>query len=131
MRAALTLPPVSASKDPADYPLFKGKISRWIWRIYTQRLTPAGRWFAIASAVFVAYGGASLELKAYMLAAYAAAIWWIALSAMILYRPRVKLAVTMPPRVSAGETAQVDLEIWRSSRTACRAPSTASQGKAR
>src|SRR6476619_604277 len=111
MPTRFLLPPTSPSKDPSDYPYFQGSISRWLWRIYIQRLTPAGRWFALATAVFVIYGGSSLQLQGYVLAAYAGALWLVALIAVVLYRPKVKLDARLSPRICAGETLPVDLTI--------------------
>ena len=115
-------PTACTSKDPSEYPLFTGGISRWIWRIYTQRFTPAGRWFLLGTSVFVMYGGASLQLQGYVLAGYAMALWGVAVIAMLFYRPRVKLWPMLPGRVAAGQTLQVDLEVeqlgrWRGSRS--------------
>jgi uncharacterized protein (DUF58 family) len=107
----LSFPPLSPSKDPADYAVFQGSISRWGWRIYTQRLTHAGRWFVLITGAFSAYGGASLMIQGYVLAAYASAIWWIALVAAWLYRPKVRLTTAFSDRVCAGELLPVDVEI--------------------
>src|SRR4051795_13002333 len=103
-RRQIAFPPLSPAKDPASYPLFQGEISRWIWRMYSQRLTSAGRWFALATALFGAYGGLSLQIQSFVIAAYAQAIWLIALLALLLYRPRVLLRADLAPRVSVGET---------------------------
>src|SRR4051812_15889042 len=111
MPARLAPPPFSPAKDPAQYPLFTGAISRWIWRVLTQRLTPAGRWFAGATVLFLAYGGASIQLQGYVLAIYAVALWCVAGVALLVYRPRVRLTARMADRVCAGETCPVDLEI--------------------
>jgi uncharacterized protein (DUF58 family) len=105
------LPSFSAAKDPADFPFFQGKISRWIWRMYTHRLTPAGRWLAAITVIFISYGGASLQLQGYVLAGYAATFWAVALVANLFYRPRVKLAVSVPPRTSVGQTLPVEIEV--------------------
>ncbi len=107
----LPLPPPSPCKDPAEYPLFKGGVSRTLWRLYTQRLTGPGRWFAAVTAVFVSYSGASLQLQGHVIAAYAGAIWAVAACAMLWYRPRVKLSAVAPSRVCAGQTLTVDVEI--------------------
>src|SRR5437764_3249721 len=111
MAMKLSLPPLSPGKDVADYPLFSGNVSRWLWRIYSQRLTSAGRWFALVTALFVGYGGTSLQLQGYVLSAYATALWWIALAAMLAYRPKVRLTARMASRVCAGEVLPVDLEV--------------------
>ena len=112
------LPPLSPTKDTADYPLLRGSISRWLWRIYTQRITPGGRWFILATAAFVAYGGASLQLQGYVPAVYAGAIWFIAMVGLLIYRPKVQLRARHSLRVCAGETLPIDIAIeqrgrWR------------------
>src|SRR3954451_19631705 len=84
--------------------------------MYSQRLTPAGRWFALATALFGAYGGLSLQIQSFVIAAYAQAIWLIALLALFLYRPRVLLRADLAPRVSVGETLPVDVEIKQQGR---------------
>ncbi len=106
-----SLPPLSPTKDPYNYPAFKGSVSRWIWRIYTQRLTPAGRWFALATVCFIGYGGTSLQLQGHVLAAYATVIWGIAIGALLVYRPRVKLEARLAERVCAGEIVPVEITI--------------------
>lgn len=105
------MPPLSPTKDPAQYALFSGAISRWMYRIFAQRLTTAGRWFVAVTLVFVAYGGASLQLQGYVLAGYAVALWVVAGGGMLFYRPKVRLTVRMAGRVCAGETLPVDLEV--------------------
>jgi len=111
MARRLSLPPLSPTKNLADNTILQGSISRWLWRVYTQRFTAGGRWFALATAIFVAYGGASLQVQGYVLAGYAAAIWWVAMAAMLLYRPRVAITARSSSRVCAGETIAVDVEI--------------------
>ena len=111
MAAKLFLPPLSPSKDHAGYPLLSGGISRWLWRVYSQRLTTAGRWLLLATAVFVGYGGTSLQLQGYMLAGYAAALWLVAGVAMYLYKPRVALTAHLCDRVCAGETLPIDIDL--------------------
>jgi uncharacterized protein (DUF58 family) len=111
MANKLRLPPMGPSKDVSDYPLFTSGVSRWMWRIYAQRLTPAGRWFALATAIFSMYGGISLQLQGYVPAGYTAVIWVWAVAAMLLYRPRVTLNARSPDRVCAGETIECDVEI--------------------
>jgi len=75
MATRLPLPSFSPAKDPADFPAFKGEITRWIWRVFTQRLTYAGRWFAVGSLLVIGYSGASLQMQAYALAGYLVALW--------------------------------------------------------
>ena len=107
----LRLPPLGPSKDVSDYPLFTSGVSRWIWRIYAQRLTSAGRWFALATAIFSMYGGISLQLQGYVPAGYAGVIWLVAFVAMLLYRPSVSLTSRCPDRVCCGETIECDIEL--------------------
>src|SRR5436305_12360061 len=116
MATRLSLPPLSPTKDLPNNTILQGSISRWLWRIYTQRLTAGGRWFALATAVFIAYGGASLQVQGYVLAGYAAAIWLVAMMAVLLYRPRVSLSTRSSARVCAGETIPVDVEIEQQGR---------------
>jgi uncharacterized protein (DUF58 family) len=111
MATKFSLPSLSPSKDPAQYPIFSGKISRWIWRIYAQRLTMAGRWFALVTLLFLAYGGASLQLQGFMLAGYAGALWAVAIAAMLFYRPKVKLTARLSTRVYAGQTLALEVEV--------------------
>ena len=107
----MNFPPMSPTKDHAGYAMLRGGVSRWLWRTYTQRLTPAGRWFMLATATFIAYGGASLYLQGYVLAGYAGALWLFALGAVWLYRPRVKLVAHLATRACAGEEIPVDVEV--------------------
>jgi uncharacterized protein (DUF58 family) len=62
------------------------------------------------------YAGASLQLQGYVIFAYVAAIWWVALAIAILVRPRVRCRAYLAERVCAGETMPVDLEIEPASR---------------
>src|SRR3954452_24737229 len=93
----LHLPPPSPSKDPANQPLMRGEISRWAWRLYTQRLTKAGRYLILPTIILSTYGGASLQLQGYVVFAYISAVWWVAIAAMVATRPRVRLAATFAP----------------------------------
>jgi uncharacterized protein (DUF58 family) len=99
------------SKDVSDYPLFTSGVSRWLWRIYAQRLTSAGRWFLLATAIFSIYGGISLQLQGYVPSGYVIVIWFVAAAGMLLYRPRVKLTVHMADRVCAGELIEVNVAV--------------------
>src|SRR5690348_6622277 len=111
MAKRLGLPSTAPSKDVSDYPLFTSGVSRWLWRIYTQRFTPAGRWFALITAIFAMYGGISLQLQGYVPAAYISIIWTLAALAMLLYRPRARLSAHLPQRICAGETLEVDIDV--------------------
>ena len=111
MAISMSMPPLAPSKDVSDYPLFTSWISRWLWRVYTQRFTSAGRWFLLGTALFTLYGGISLSMQGYVPSGYAAMIWTVAAAAMLIYRPRVSLSARLPERVFAGETVNVEVEI--------------------
>jgi uncharacterized protein (DUF58 family) len=104
-------PPLAPTKDIGDYLFLRGLVSRWLWRIYVQRFTSAGRWFLLVSFIFIAYGGASLQLQAYVTAIYILGIWIVAVAAMLAYRPRTNLSSSMPARIRAGETLSVDVRV--------------------
>jgi uncharacterized protein (DUF58 family) len=108
----LSLPSFSPAKDPADHPAFKGEVSRMLWRLLTQRLTPAGRWFGAATIVLASYGGASnMQLQSYVPAGYIGAVWLVAIVAMLFHRPRVRLFSRYPTRITAKEVMTVELRI--------------------
>ncbi len=112
MALKLAMPSFSPAKDPAAFPGFKGEISRYIWRGFTQLLTPAGRWFAFASGFIISYGGAStLTLQSYVLAVYITMIWWVAIAAYFLGRPRVRIRTALARRTSAGEILPVEIDV--------------------
>ena len=85
--------------------------ARLAWQIFTQRLTSAGRWFAIPTIVFGSYGGLSLQVQGYIAFSYFFAFWAIAAAAMLALRPKVKLHALMAPRLCAGQTLPVDVQI--------------------
>lgn len=119
MGTSFSLPSFSPAKDPADYPLFQGKISRWAWRMLTHRLTYTGRWFAAASIILISYSGASsLTLQSYVPAGYVGIIWLVAVAGMLLHRPRVRLRARLSDRSSVGQILPVDVEIEQRSRWA-------------
>lgn len=101
----------SPSKDLAGLAIFRSSTARWAWRFYTQRLTRAGRWLFWPTAIFAAYGGASLQVQGYVAFSYFVGIWIVSLAAMLALRPRARMRVTHADRVCAGETLPVDVEI--------------------
>jgi uncharacterized protein (DUF58 family) len=107
----LTLPPTSPAKDVVRHPLLTGPLSRWVWRFYTQRLTRAGRWLTLPTGAFLFYGGISLELQGYVVFSYVMGLWAVAWVAMLIYRPRARLSAAHAPRVCAGETLPVDVDV--------------------
>jgi len=110
-RAARIRVSINGTKDVPSEGLFRSVVLRWGWRIYTQRLTQAGRWFLWPTAIFMGYGTSSLELQGYIPFAYAAALWFSASVALLFSRPRAALKVYHTDRVCAGELLQVDLEL--------------------
>ena len=72
---------------------------------------------ALISGMFVAYGGASLQLQGFVLAGYVSAIWFIAGLAMLFYRPRASLRIMMANRVCAGEKLPIDLDVQQRGRS--------------
>jgi uncharacterized protein (DUF58 family) len=108
------LPPLSAftpTKDIRYHPLFQGLLFPWVWRVWTQRFTRAGHYFAAATLFFLAFSSVSLDQQFYVPLAYAAGLWTVALVSMWLGRPRVKLTTTQADRIRAGETLMVEIEV--------------------
>lgn len=89
----------------------KSHLVRWLLGVYQQRLTRGGKWLLWPTAIFTAYGGVTLQIQGYVVFSYLFALWAVALLAMLLVRPRVKLAVRMADRACAGETIPVDVEV--------------------
>ena len=107
----LDLPSFSPCKDVADLPTLKTGTARFFWRIFTQHLTEAGRWFALPTGVFGVYGALSLLTQGYVVFCYLFALWILAVVGMFIFRPRVRLTAFYAPRVCAGETMPVDIEV--------------------
>ncbi len=111
MRRRFEFPQALHSRDSTSYPLFQGNISQWFWKVYSQRLTRAGRWFALVTAIFAMYGGVTHELQGFVLAGYVSAMWGVAVAGAVVFRPRATLAVHMGERVCAGEELAVRFEV--------------------
>ena len=109
--AAAGWPPLSRAKDINAHPYFRGAISRWAWRFYTHRLTPASRWFFTLSVLFISLGYSSLDLQIYVPFTYAFGIWVVAVAGAILFKPRVALTAHHAHRVRAGETLPIEVDI--------------------
>ena len=91
--------------------MLKTSTARIAWQIYTQKLTLAGRWFLFPTIMFASYGAVSLVIQGYVVFSYLFAVWLLALAGMLFFRPKVKLTALYAPRVCAGQTLNVDLEI--------------------
>ena len=107
----LDWPSFSPSKDVTEHPMLHTGTARLAWLILTQRLTAAGRWFAIPTLIFGTYGGISLQIQGYIVFSYFFAFWAIAAAAMLALRPKVRLKALMAPRICAGQTLPIDVEI--------------------
>lgn len=81
------------------------------WRFFSERFTPAGRWFLLATCVWFLAGVNSLDLQAYVPLLYAFVFWFLAALALPLVRPRLQLKTEHEERISAGEVLPVRLEI--------------------
>ncbi|MCW3059826.1 MAG: hypothetical protein JWQ02_1647 [Capsulimonas sp.] len=115
------IPPLSNfpnTKDIAQHPLFRGEISRFLWRLLTLRFTRTGRWFIGATLIFTAYGAISLELQSYVLFCYAIGLWVAASAYRLLSRPNVTVQAKHPSRARVGETITVDVTVTQTGRFA-------------
>lgn len=86
-------------------------LARFLWQVYREQLTPAGRWFFWISLAFSVYGASTLDIQAYVPFCYAAGLWGAAAAAAVLFRPHLRLRASHAPRVCAGETLPVEVEI--------------------
>ena len=103
--------PLSPAKDTTGHPAYRSFVVRTLWRLYTWRLTQAGRWFVWPTLGFLAYTSASLEFQSYIPLCYVCAIWLVTLIAGVYYVPRVKLTAHHADRVCAGQDLAVDLHV--------------------
>jgi uncharacterized protein (DUF58 family) len=113
----LNFPSFSPCKDIQDQPVLKTSTARLAWMILTQKLTLAGRWFAIPTLIFAMYGAVSLTIQGYVVFCYLIAFWILAAFGMFFIRPRVRLQAFYAPRVCAGQTMPVDVEVEQLART--------------
>ncbi|MHB9131615.1 MAG: DUF58 domain-containing protein [Armatimonadota bacterium] len=97
--------------DIAYNPLFKGGLSRWVWRFCTHRMTQAGRWLFWPTVLLVLYGSNSLELQAYVIILYLFAFWAVALIIAFCLTPRVVLQARHAGRICAGETLPIEITV--------------------
>lgn len=107
----LQFPSFSPCKDVADQPLLRSATARFGWLLFTQRMTLAARWLLIPTTIFGGIGGINLHYQGYTLFCYIGALWFFAMLGMVAFRPRVRLRAVYAPRVCAGETMPVDVEV--------------------
>ena len=81
------------------------------WQFFSERFSPAGRWFALATIAWFLSGINSLDLQAYVPLLYAFAFWILAVLAVFWVRPRVELKAQHIGRVCAGETLPIETEV--------------------
>ncbi len=103
--------PLHSTKDIRAHPLFRGAISRWLWRLSTHRLTRPGGWFAGMTLAFALYGTTSLDLQVFVPFTYAVSIWVLAWCWTLLRPPRVAMTVHQPSRVEAGARLAVTVTV--------------------
>ena len=105
-------PEFAGTRDIDYHPLFRGYLSRSVWRFYTHALTPTGLWFAGLTTLlgFVAISG-SLDLPLFIPFCYASGIWAGAFFYMLVFPPRVHIQAAHANRVGVDEILPVDVEI--------------------
>ncbi len=105
------MPSFSAAKDTRGHSLFRSVVARALWRLFTWRLTSAGRWMLIPTLFLFAYASTSLSMQAFIPFCYVMTLWFLALMAPVFFRPSVKLTVRHAEHVFAGETMLVEVEV--------------------
>ena len=113
----------SASHDIHRIGPFYSLTIRWIWTLWFRLLTPAGRYFFLASGLFFGYGVTSLEFQSFVPFAYALILWLAALAMLRVSRPNLLLETENVLRIAAGEELAVALHV--------RNPMAATSGEAR
>lgn len=106
----------SGTKDINSHPIFRGGLSKWVWRVWTHNLTRAGRTYLVFWIVLgLVTGVTTLETQTYIPFLYATAFWMLAGVITLVNRPRVRLKAQHADRVFAGETLPVEIEITQAS----------------
>ncbi len=105
------LPRRSASHDVNKKGPFYSISVRWLWTLWFRLLTPAGRYFFLATGLFFGYGVTSLEFQAFVPLAYATILWLAAFSMLRVARPSLSLRAQNALRIAAGEEVPVALTV--------------------
>ncbi len=105
------LPRRSASHDVNKKGPFYSLSVRWLWTLWFRLLTPAGRYFFLATGLFFGYGVTSLEFQAFVPLAYSTILWLAAFSMLRVARPGLSLRAQNALRIAAGEEVPVTLTI--------------------
>jgi uncharacterized protein (DUF58 family) len=106
--SAAILPILASSKDIRGVHY---RLLQWVWKLYTWRMTPAGRWLVWPCVGFFAYTSASVKYHAFVPLSYVAGLWLLALLFSMLWRPRVRIEIKRPERVCAGEVIPVEVHV--------------------
>jgi uncharacterized protein (DUF58 family) len=99
------------TKDINSHPLFRGPLSRIVWRFAMYRLTRAGRLFLPIFILLTVFAGTSLEIQSYIFFVYAAALWAVTLGFVLFFRPNLTLRAQHAERIRAGQILQVEVEV--------------------
>ena len=105
-----------STHDITLHPLYKGQISRWVWRLYTHRFTQAGRWFFWPTLLLTLVGMTSLDLQVFVIVPYLHVYWFSAFVIALLMPVRVSLQVRHAERICAGETLPVEIALTHQGR---------------
>ena len=105
------LPRRSASHEIPRVGPFYSMVVRWIWTLWFRLLTPAGRYFFLATGLFFGYGVTSLEFQAFVPLAYALILWLAAFVMLRVSRPNLELQTDNVLRIAAGEELPVVINI--------------------
>ena len=111
------LPRRSASHDVNKSGPFYSITVRWFWTVWFRLLTPAGRYFWVATGLFFGYGVTSLEFQAFVPLAYATILWLAAFSMLRVARPALTLRAQNVLRIAAGQELPVALQISNPTQT--------------
>ena len=117
------LPRRSASHEVNRKGPFYSLSIRWIWTLWFRLLTPAGRYFFLATGLFFGYGVTSLEFQAFVPLAYAMIVWSAAFLMLRAARPNLLLQSENVHRIAAGNELPIKLHITN--------PTAATSGAAR
>ena len=111
-RKLFDIPRLSPAHDVVPQGPFRSKIVRWIWGWWFRVLAPGGRYFFLATGLFLLYAASSLEFQGLVPFSYASVVWLIALVAQKVSKPVAQLEFSHPSRIAAGEALPVEIEIW-------------------
>lgn len=105
------VPRLTPAHELPNSPLFRSWVLRWLWGLWSRRLSTGGRYFFLATGLFFGYGATSLEFQAFVPLAYAFTVWLLALVSMMFEKPRVALQVQHAERIAVGEELVVEVEV--------------------